>query len=154
MIGGRFRLIPQKSHSERFVESIYAFSILMLLVMAIASIYIIDLVLPHYYGNLLFLFFGQTYRISLFAIFILVLVIGYAHGKNPPSIVRRRALVKITRISMLVFMILAFFTFSFWNSNYQEPIQVAFFVFFNLIEVFILEIHNMAFSVHGPRTAG
>ena len=145
-------MIPQKSHSERFVESIYAFSILMLLVMAIASIYIIDLVLPHYYGNLLFLFFGQTYRISLFA--ILVLVIGYAHGKNPPSIVRRRALVKITRISMLVFMILAFFTFSFWNSNYQEPIQVAFFVFFNLFEVFVLESHNMAFSVLGPRTAG
>jgi len=117
--------------------------------MAIAALYITDLTIPIALSHTA-LFMFMMHKSSFLAIFLLVLIIGYAQAKGPQSPRKRRALVRILRLIMLVFVILAVLTYTIsqlWDSYYSQPIQVAFFVFFGLIEVFALEIHTMAFSV-------
>jgi hypothetical protein len=144
MVGGRFQVIPQKSQSERFVENIYALSILLLLFMVIAAFYITNIMRFPNTGTLIFL----LYQSSFFIIFLMALVFGFVQGKY---IERHRLFVKLMRISMLVFAVYAWFILGVWDSFRDLlPIEVACFVFLNLIEVFILEIHNMAFSISSP----
>jgi hypothetical protein len=144
MVGGRFQVIPQKSQAEKFVESVYALSILLLLVMAISALYITNIILTNPYPNYITLegIFITLYKSSFFAILIAVLVIGYGQGRY---FRRHRLFVKLTRMIMVIFVVLAFLTYTF--ARLSQPIQAAFFVFLSLIEVFVLEIHNMAFSV-------
>ncbi len=149
-------MLPQKSQSEKFVDNIYAFSILILLVMAIAALYITDLTIPMVLSSTA-LFIFMLHKSSFLAIFLSVLIIGYAQAKEPQSPRRRRALVRILRLIMLVFLILAVLTYNIaglWNSYYSQPIQVAFFTFFSLIEIFVLEIHTMAFSLPSRDSSG
>ena len=138
-----------KTQAEKFVESVYALSILLLLVMAISAFYITNIILTNPYSNYITLpgIFNTLYKSSFFAILIVVLVIGYGQGRY---FRRRRLFVKLTRIIMVVFVVIALLTDSFarvYDPYYSQPIQVAFFVFLSMIEVFVLEIHNMAFSV-------
>jgi hypothetical protein len=146
VVGGRSQLLPQKSQSEKFVVDIYAFSILLLLVMAIAALYITDIVVTTVYGTFATLVV-LLYKSSFFAIFLLALVIGYVQGKNPLSKERRRGVARLMHIVMLVFVIIAWFTFMVWNSFSAQPIEVAFFAFFSMTEAFVLEIHIMTYSV-------
>ena len=141
------------SQSEKFVESIYALSILMLLSMAIAAFYITNIVIPPVYGFISSLIV-LLYKSSFLAIFLLALVIAYAQGKKSHSKDRHRALAKSIRIVMLVFVILAWLTYMFWHSFSLQSIEEIFFVFLSLIEIFILEIHNMTFSVLRSANSG
>jgi len=124
--------------------------------MAIAALYITDLTIPIALSSTA-LFIFILHKSSFLAIFLLVLIIGYAQAKEAQSPRRRRALVRILRLIMLVFVILAVLTYTIarlWDSYYSLPIQVAFFAFFGLIEVFVLEIHTMAFSVPSRDSTG
>ncbi len=143
------QLSSDKTQAEKFVESVYALSILLLLVMAISAFNITNIILTNHYPNYITLegIFITLYKSSFFAILIAVLVIGYGQGRY---FRRRRLFVKLTRMIMVIFVVLAFLTFTFARLDdpyYSQPIQAAFFVFLSLIEVFALEIHNMAFSV-------
>ena len=124
--------------------------------MAIAVFYISDLIIPYFGTIATRTFLLLLYQSSFFVIFVMVLVFGYVRGKTE-SKERRRVLVKIMRIVMLGFVILAYLTYilaRLWDTYYSQPIQTVFFVFLSLIEVFILEIHNMAFSEYVSGTEG
>ena len=124
-----------KTQAEKFVESVYALSILLLLVMAISAFYITNIILTNPYSNYITLpgIFNTLYKSSFFAILIVVLVIGYGQGRY---FRRRRLFVKLTRIIMVVFVVIALLTDSFarvYDPYYSQPIQVAFFVFLSMI---------------------
>jgi len=146
VIGGRAHLLPEKSQSEKFVESIYAFSIFMLLVTAITALYVTDIMITTY----LWSFAARIvllFKMSFSAIFLMSLALGYAQTRYLRLGERRRALAKLMRMVMLVFLLLALSTYALWHPSYREPIEVALFVLLTLVEVFVLEVHNMAFSV-------
>ncbi len=121
--------------------------------MAIAAFYITNIVMSPVYGDFASLIV-LLYKSSFLALFLLALVIGYAQGKKTHPKERCRALVKPMRIVMLVFVILAWFTYIVWASFSLQQIEETLFVFLSLIEVFILEIHNMAFSVLRSANSG
>jgi hypothetical protein len=50
-------------------------------------------------------------------------------------------------IAMLVFVILALFTYIIWTRFGAQLVEIAFFGFLSMTEIFTLVIHNMAFSV-------
>jgi hypothetical protein len=118
----------------------------MLLAMCIISFYVLDIVITSVYGTFATLVV-LSYKSSYFVIFFAALVLSYVQGNTRPLQKRRRFLARLMIIAMLGFVILALFTCSIWTRFGAQLIEIAFFWFLNMTEVFALLIHNMAFSV-------
>ena len=142
----RWWKISQRSIAESYVENIYVASILMLLAMCVISFYALDIVITSVYGTFATLVV-LSYKSSYFVLFIASCVLSYVQGKTRSLQERRRFFARLMMIAMLVFVILAMFTYIIWTRFGAQLVEIAFFWFLSMTEIFTLVIHNMAFSV-------